>query len=82
MMSTGAAMSPTSYEPGMRISYDAASKLVTITFGGRVITLNGEYETERDAVKVAEDHCRRNGWIEKPTPTVGRSMLRPRTFNL
>jgi hypothetical protein len=70
------------YEPGMRVSYDAASKLVTVTFRGRVLTLKGEYETEREGIKAGEDHCRRHGWSEKPTPTVGRSMLKPRTFNL
>jgi hypothetical protein len=69
------------YERGMRISYDGQSKHVTVTFRGQVITLTGEFDDERVAIKTGEDHCRRKGWIEKPQPTVNRSMLKPRTFN-
>jgi len=66
----------------MRISYDSKSKRVTVTFRGRVSVLTGEYETEREAVKAGEDYCRRNGWNDKPAPTVGRSMLKKHTYNL
>ena len=70
------------YEPGMRIGYDSKSKQVTVTFRGRVTTLNGEYETERAAIKAGEEYCRRNGWVDKPPPTLGRSMLKKHIYNL
>ena len=53
------------YETGMRISYDSASKKVSVAFRGRLLTLPGEYSTMQEAVRAGEGHCRHLGW-QKP----------------
>lgn len=51
-----------SYEPGMKISYDAVSKRVVVAFRGRITVLSGTFETEKEATEAGEFHCRTHGW--------------------
>lgn len=59
----GARSVKSSYEPGMRINYDADSKRVVIAFRGRITVLRGTSETEADAIAAGESHCRLLGWV-------------------
>jgi hypothetical protein len=66
------------YEPGMRITFDPATKRARVAFRGRLIELPGSFDTELDAVRAGEEHCKRNGWVERPEPTNAESLLKHR----
>jgi hypothetical protein len=51
-----------SYEPGMKVSYDAGSKRVVVAFRGRIKVLPGTFETEGAGTEAGEFHCRTQGW--------------------
>ncbi len=52
-----------SYEPGMKINYDAGSKRAVIAFRGRITVLPDTLETEAEAIAAGERHCRQLGWV-------------------
>lgn len=52
-----------SYEPGMKINYDAGSKRAVVAFRGRITVLPDTLETEAEAVAAGERLCRQLGWI-------------------
>ena len=54
-------MKPT-YEPGMRITYDATSKRVVVAFRGRISVLPETYESEDKGTAAGEGFCRHQGW--------------------
>jgi hypothetical protein len=64
------------YEAGMRIVHNEKDKSVSITFRGKVIVLNGPYETAAQAIKAGEAYCGSLGWADAPSATAGKSMLR------
>lgn len=51
-----------SYEPGMKVSYDPASKRVVVAFRGKITVLPGTFETEIEGTEAGEVHCRLHGW--------------------
>ena len=53
------------YEVGMQIIYDVLKKGVFIEFRGVGHYLEGPFASQREAVRAAEDHCRRSGWDDE-----------------
>lgn len=51
-----------SYEPGMKISYDPGTKRVVVAFRGRITVLPDTAETEAAAIAAGERHCHNLGW--------------------
>lgn len=66
------------YEPGMKISYDAVSKRVIVAFRGRITVLSGTFETEAEGTEAGEFHCRTHGW--KPNDHAHADAKRVRTL--
>ncbi|MGE4064767.1 MAG: hypothetical protein AB7E79_15495 [Rhodospirillaceae bacterium] len=66
------------YEPGMRVSYDAYRKTVTVTFRGRAKTLMGIFTSEEQARRAGEAYCRVLGWNPKIHAVAVRSLLSSR----
>ena len=65
------------YEPGMRITFNDATKAVAVAFRGRLITLSGPYPTREPAIRAGEDYCRKQGWIDRsPDDRSGQSMIK------
>jgi hypothetical protein len=62
----------------MRISYDKASRKVTVSFRGRITAIDGLFASEADAIRAGEIFCWKLGWHpeEKSTSTV--SLMRRR----
>lgn len=52
------------YEDGMQILYDVLSKGVFIQFRGKSDFLKGPFPNQREAIRAAEDYCRKLGWGE------------------
>ena len=52
-----------SYEPGMKINYDARSKRVVVAFRGQIKVLPEMLDTEAEAIAAGERHCRQQGWV-------------------
>jgi hypothetical protein len=50
------------YETGMKVAYDAASKRVVVSFRARISVLPGTYESEAAGVEAGESFCRKHGW--------------------
>lgn len=50
------------YEPGMTISYDAITKIVTVYFRGQKVDLPRRYETREEGTRAGEAYCRQHGW--------------------
>lgn len=50
------------YEPGMKVTYDPASRRVVVAFRGRITVLPETYETEAQGTAAGESHCRSHGW--------------------
>lgn len=50
------------YESGMQIIYDVLKKGVFVEFRGRSHYLEGPFANQREAIRAAEDHCRKLGW--------------------
>ena len=50
------------YESGMQIIYDVVKKGVFIEFRNRSHYLEGPFPSQRDAIRAAEEHCRKLGW--------------------
>lgn len=50
------------YEAGMQIIYDVLTKGVFIEFRGIGHYLEGPFASKGDAVRAAEDYCRKLGW--------------------
>jgi hypothetical protein len=50
------------YEDMMSISYDAASKTVTVFFRGDKTVLPGTYPTREAGTRAGEAFCRIKGW--------------------
>nr|WP_298098598.1 hypothetical protein [uncultured Shinella sp.] len=46
----------------MQIIYDVLKKGVFVEFRGRSQYLEGPFASQREAIRAAEDHCRRLGW--------------------
>jgi hypothetical protein len=64
------------YEAGMCILFDPERREVTVTFRGRRITLDGQYDTDHQAREAGEAHCRSLGWKDLGrTPTVPSKSL-------
>jgi hypothetical protein len=57
------------YESGMQIIYDVLKKGVFVEFRGRSHYLDGPFSSQREAVRAAEDHCRRLGWQSDSKPS-------------
>ncbi len=51
-----------SYESGMKITYDAASKRTIVAFRGRITVLPETYEFEAQGIAAGELYCRRHRW--------------------
>jgi hypothetical protein len=58
------------YEPGMKISYDKISKRVVVAFRGRITVLPETYDVEETGIAAGEGHCRHLGWrpLERVKP--------------
>nr|WP_314092868.1 hypothetical protein [uncultured Shinella sp.] len=54
------------YESGMQIIYDVVKKGVFIEFRNRSHYLEGPFPSQRDAIRAAEEHCRKLGWQHEP----------------
>ena len=69
-----------SYEAGMRISYDADSRRVRLTFRGRIIDLPARCTSEAEAIRAGEAYCWYHGWRPRPAPAArtSTSMMRSR----
>lgn len=52
------------YEDGMQILYDVLSKGVFVQFRGKSDFLKGPFASQREAIRAAEDFCRKLGWGE------------------
>lgn len=50
------------YEPGMAISYDAITKIVTVYFRGQKTDLPRQYEPREEGGKAGETYGRQRGW--------------------
>ena len=48
----------------MQILYDVLSKGVFIQFRGKSDFLKGPFPNQREAIRAAEDYCRKLGWGE------------------
>lgn len=66
-----------SYEPGMKITYDPISQRVVVAFRGRIVVLPETYENEPSARAAAEAHCRRLGWVPLDKNKRARSLRHP-----
>lgn len=54
------------YEAGMKITFEARSRLVMVRFRGRLVLLPGRYGREDEAVDAGEAFCRQQGWRPGP----------------
>jgi hypothetical protein len=70
----------TAYEPGMRITYDSASREVIVAFRGHLLRLPGPFSSEDDAIKAGEAYCRSRGWDDKVATPEGHSTVRDRAL--
>ena len=61
-----------SYEPGMKVTYDASSKRVIVAFRGRISVLPDAYESEAQGTAAGEFHCRTLGWNPQARPHQAR----------
>jgi hypothetical protein len=50
------------FEDKMSISYDEASKTVTVVFRGKRTVLPGTYPTLQEGTRAGKEFCRRQGW--------------------
>ncbi|MBY2912123.1 hypothetical protein HF278_35600 [Rhizobium leguminosarum] len=50
------------YEWDMAIVFDSVTKAVIVSFRGVTVYLPGPYADRKEAVLIAEAHCRRLGW--------------------
>ncbi|MCR6502043.1 hypothetical protein MUO32_23730 [Shinella sp. CPCC 101442] len=48
----------------MQIIYDVLKKGVFVEFRGVAHYLGGPFSSQREAVRAAEEHCRKLGWLE------------------
>ena len=69
------------YEPGMKITHEAATRGVTLTFRGRVIALPGQFATELEGIRAGERYCTGLGW-RLPLPSSSHSMLTRRAIRI
>ncbi len=61
-MNVAVAPVKTTYEPGMKISYDRVSMRAVVSFRGRIMALSQNCMSETEAVTQGEAHCRHLGW--------------------
>jgi hypothetical protein len=71
---------PKNYEAGMRISFDAKTKNVSVAFRGKLTILPGPFPAEKEAIRAGEDFCRKHGWSAPlpPDDRAGQSLLKHR----
>ena len=50
------------YETGMKVTYDPTSKRVVVAFRGRIIVLPGTYDSASTGISAGESRCRELGW--------------------
>lgn len=65
-----------SYEPGMKISYDPGTKRVVVAFRGRITVLPDTQETEAAAITAGERHCQKLGWVSSDTDSIRKKHFR------
>lgn len=75
-MADPAPISKSTYETGMRITFEPRSGSVFVWFRGRLAVLPGAFDTEDEALAAGETYCARLGWRPGPPRHVPRVQLR------
>ncbi len=64
------------YEPGMKVTYERATKRAIVAFRGRITVLTDAFDSEDKAIAAAEAHCRHLGWNPKDQETPSKRHFR------